>query len=153
MSGPRVAESKVIDAPPSAVYALLSDYRVGHPQILPKPYFQSLVVEEGGKGAGTVVRVTMSVMGSKQTMRLTVTEPAPGRVLQEEDAAMGVTTWFTITPVDGGARSRLEIATEWRPKPGIGGWIEGRMTRLFAPRIYRQELDLIAQHFAAAAKG
>ncbi|MFN8498869.1 MAG: SRPBCC family protein [Anaerolineae bacterium] len=153
MSGPRVAESKVIDAPPAAVYDLLADYRVGHPQILPKPYFQSLVVEQGGRGAGTIVRVTMSVMGSQQTMRLTVTEPSPGRVLQEEDATVGVTTWFTVTPLDGGARSQLQIATEWRGKPGLGGWIEGRLTRLFAPRIYRRELDLIAQHFAATAKG
>ena len=150
MSGPHLAESKVVDGPPAAVYDLLSDYKVGHPQILPKPYFQSLVVEQGGKGAGTVVRVTMSVMGSKQTMRLTVTEPEPGRVLQEEDTTVGVCTRFTITPVDGGTRSHVEIATEWRPKPGLSGWIEGKMTVLVARRIYRQELDLIAAHMAAA---
>ncbi len=152
MSGPRLVESKVVDAPPAAVYDLLSDYRVGHPQILPKRYFQSLVVEQGGKGAGTVVRVTMSVMGSKQTMLLTVTEPEPGRVLQEEDDAVGVRTHFTVTPVDGGRRSNVEIATDWRPKPGIGGWIEGKMTVLFARRIYREELGLIAAHMATNAK-
>ena len=152
MSGPRVAESKVVDAPPSAVYALLSDYQVGHPQILPKPAFQSLAVEQGGQGAGTVARVTMRVMGREQTLRLTVTEPQPGRVLQEEDAVAGVTTWFTVTPVDGGAHSRLEIATEWRAKPGISGWIEGKTVPFFAHRLYRQELDLIAAHFAAPSK-
>ena len=150
MSGPHLAESKVVDGPPAAVYDLLSDYKVGHPQILPKPYFQSLVVEQGGKGAGTVVRVTMSVMGSKQTMRLTVTEPEPGCVLQEEDTAAGVLTHFTITPVGDGTRSNLEIATEWRPKPGIGGWLQGKITVLVARRIYRQELDLIAAHMAKA---
>ncbi|MFN8475095.1 MAG: SRPBCC family protein [Anaerolineae bacterium] len=152
MSNPRLAESKVVDAPPSAVYELLSDYRVGHPQILPKPYFQSLQVQQGGKGAGTVARVTMSVMGSKQTLVVTVTEPEPGRVLREDDATAGVTTWFTMTPLDGGARSRVEIATEWRAKPGIGGWIEGKLTPMMARRIYRAELDLIAAHFAAATK-
>ena len=92
MSNIHVSVSRVIDAPADVIYGILSDYRAGHPSILPKPYFKELVVEEGGVGEGTVARVGMEVMGSQQTLRLRVTEPEPGRVLREEDAAAGVVT-------------------------------------------------------------
>jgi hypothetical protein len=45
------------------LYAVVADYRAGHPAILPKAYFQELTVEKGGAGAGTVVRASVKVMG------------------------------------------------------------------------------------------
>jgi len=143
LKAPRAEVSQVIDAGPARVYEILSDYRTEHPRILPKPYFASLVVEEGGQGEGTVFRAEMNVMGVKQTLRMRVTEPEPGRVLQEEDSAAGVTTTFTVTPLDGGRRSRLTIATTWAPKPGIAGCIEGMITPPVTRRIYKKELDLL----------
>ncbi|HXF61215.1 MAG TPA: SRPBCC family protein, partial [Caldilineaceae bacterium] len=128
MSTPRAEVTQTIDAPPAVVYNIIADYRTEHPAILPKPYFESLEVEQGGKGAGSVLRVTMNVWGSKQVMRLHVTEPEPGRVIKEEDPANGVSTTFTVTPVDGGARSAVTIATDWKPKPGLRGRIEGWIT-------------------------
>jgi hypothetical protein len=85
----------------------------------------------------------MNVWGSRQVMRLHVTEPQPGRVLKEEDPDNGVATTFTVVPVDGGARSAVTIATEWKPKPGLRAVIEGWITRFFARRIYKEELDLL----------
>ena len=64
MSTIHVEVSDVIKARPEQVYAVLSDYRMGHPAILPKPYFTSLTVDEGGQGAGTRIQVHMKVLGA-----------------------------------------------------------------------------------------
>jgi hypothetical protein len=138
--------SEVIEARPDKIYAILADYRVSHPAILPKPYFTELVVEEGGQGAGTIVRVGMEVMGKAFAYRQVVSEPEPGRVLKEADDAAGVTTTFTIDPLNGSGRSRVTIATDAAISSGLTGWLE----RIFNPpvmrRIYKQELRNLAEH-------
>jgi len=138
--------SKVIDASPASIYAVLSDYRVGHPAILPKPYFKELTVEQGGQGAGTVMLVRMEVMGVKKTYHLTVSEPEPGRVLVETDQEAGVTTAFTVEPLDGGTQSRVTIATDSRPSPGIQGKIEKLINPPITRRIYARELQQLADY-------
>src|SRR6476659_6721192 len=75
-----VSASAVIPARRERIYSLISNYKDGHQRILPKQ-FTSLQVEEGGVGAGTVIRFQMSLLGRKQTFRAAVTEPEPGRVL------------------------------------------------------------------------
>jgi len=50
-----VSASALIPAPAQKVCDLIADYRDGHPRILPKPYFVSMEVEQGGYGAGTVI--------------------------------------------------------------------------------------------------
>jgi hypothetical protein len=143
MSGAYAEVAQVIDAPPEKVYGILSDYRTGHPSILPKPEFESLTVEEGGQGAGTIIRVTMSAFGQKVYYRMFVTEPEPGRVLKEEDPTAGVASTFTVTPEEGGTRSLVKIATEWRRKPGLTGWLESLINPRVARPLYKRELDLL----------
>ena len=46
----RAEASGVIDARPEQVYAVLSDYREGHPAIVPERYFKELTFEEGDNG-------------------------------------------------------------------------------------------------------
>jgi uncharacterized protein YndB with AHSA1/START domain len=145
MSNPRVEVSREVDAPPHEVYRILSDYQTGHPRILPKPYFSSLVVEEGGVGEGTVILVEMQVMGIRQTLRMHVTEPEPGRVLKEEDRAAGTVTTFTVTPLDGGQRSHVTIATEWQAKGGLAGLAERLINPRVARGIYKKELEILAE--------
>lgn len=147
MQGPRVEMSQVIHATPDVIWRVLTDYRVAHPQILPKPYFASLEVEQGGQGAGTVFRVMMEVMGSKQTQRMTVSEPEPGRVLVEEDPEAGVRTSFTVNRVEGG--SLVTIATEWRAKPGLVGLGERLLNPPITRRIYKKQLALLEQRVGA----
>src|SRR5688500_14271453 len=101
MASLKVESSSVIDAPPKQVYELISDYRTGHPSILPKKYFPEMAVESGGKGAGTVIRVKSKMGGQERTLRMEVSEPEPGRVLIEKDTASDMTTTFTITPHGG----------------------------------------------------
>lgn len=151
----RAEQSQVVNAPPATVYRILSDYRTHHPAILPKPYFETCEVEKGGTGAGTVLRVGMNVMGQKQTLRLEVTEPEPGRVLREADPAQGIVTTFTVTPVDGGRRSDVRISTEWAPQKGLAGFFQRLGTPPVARKIYRKELALLdayAQKQAGAGR-
>ena len=139
-----VAVTEIIDAPVEVIYALISDYHHGHPSILPPQYFKELVVEEGGQGAGTVVRVVMEIMGNRQSFRLKVTEPVPGRVLVEEDAAAGTISRFTLDPLDDG-RTRVTIATDVRAAGGLRGLIERWISPALLRRVYQDELHLLGE--------
>jgi hypothetical protein len=138
----QVAAERLIPAPAAAVYALLADYRDGHPRILP-PAFSDLTVLEGGVGAGTRIRFRVKAGGVTRDVEALVAEPAPGRVLTETDVYTGAVTTFVVDPV--GDESRLRIETSWRQRGGVTGLIE----RLVAPRLlrglYAEELDLIAR--------
>jgi hypothetical protein len=143
----QVQASEMIDARPEAVYALLSDYKVGHPAILPKPYFTGLTVEKGGQGEGTIVITRLKVMGQEFVYRQAVTEPEPGRVLVETDTETGQFSSFTFEPVNGGKQTHLTIYSEFPDKAGFAGWMERLMQPLIVGRIYRQELRNIAAYF------
>lgn len=142
----RTESSAVIDAPPAEVYAIFADYRNSHPQILPKPYFGDLTVEQGGKGAGTVFRTSVTVMGMVTNYHMAVTEPEPGRVLVEKDLDMELVTSFTVEPVAGGQKSHVTIATDWKPKPGIKGWIEKLSIPGVMRKIYEAELQQVQEY-------
>ena len=71
-----------------------------------------------------------------------VSEPEPGRVLQEEDAATGVLTTFTVDALND-TQARVTIATTARSSSGLKGWLEKMTTPGIMRRIYRQELAQI----------
>ena len=141
-----VSVSRVIQAPPAAVYAVFADYHHSHAAVLPKPYFTGMTVEKGGTGAGTEITVHMAVMGAKVTYHMVVTEPEPGRVLQEEDKALGVVTTFTVDPVNNGEASRVKLYTRARTSAGLKGFIEKLITPPISRKIYNEELDLVEKH-------
>lgn len=140
------SESLVINVSAEKVYAILADYHIGHPAIVPKQYFKKVEVVEGGQGAGTKLFVQMEVFGVKADFNLLVTEPEPGRVLEESDAAAGISTTFTVDPVGDGSQCRTTIASVTRAAPGIRGWIEKWMNPIITRRIYREELALLAEY-------
>ena len=131
-----VSAEGAVAAPADQVYRILADYRQYHPRILP-PAFSGFAVEEGGVGAGTVIRFRVTVGGRTQDYRQRVTEPVPGRVLREADIDADRATTFTVTP--GGAAGGVRITTSWR-----GGGLRGLVERLAAPwllrPLYRDEL-------------
>jgi hypothetical protein len=150
-----VKASRIVDARPETIYAILRDYRVGHRAILPKPYFASMTVESGGQGAGTVVNVEMQVMGVERRFRLFVTEPEPGRILQEADPQADIITTFTVEPVGDGSQSSVTIASVAETQAGVTGMMERLLNPLITRHIYNQELEnlaLVVQQQRVAAR-
>jgi hypothetical protein len=124
---------------------LLTNYHDGHARILPRQ-FSDLVVEQGGTGAGTVIRFQMRVFGKNQTFRASVTEPEPGRVLVETYLdSNGMVTTFAVDPGTAPADSRVTISTELPVQSGFPGWIERKLSTLLLRPIYRKELENLAR--------
>ena len=140
----RVSATALIPAPAEKVYGIVADYRNGHPHILPKPWFLSLEVVEGGVGAGTVGDFSMRLMGRVQHFRATVTEPQPGRVLVETNDT-GAVTSFTVEPQPN-QQCRVTIVTETTVRDGIAGKIEGWLTNRLLHPIYVAELAQLADY-------
>jgi len=140
-----ISASAIIPARRDRVYSLIANYREGHPRILPKQ-FSSLVVEEGGIGAGTIIRFQMSVFGKKQTFRAAITEPEPGRVLVETDLdANGAVTTFAVNPGTAPADSHVTISTELHVRSGFRGQIERTFSTMLLRPIYAKELENLAR--------
>ncbi|MCK6626246.1 MAG: SRPBCC family protein [Anaerolineae bacterium] len=138
-----VTESALINAPAEKVYAILADYRNGHPHILPRPPFVSLEVEEGGIGAGTRFRMQMRAFGKTQTAQAVVTEPEPGRVLVETIPEAGIVTTFVVMPAGNGQQARTTFSTDLKAPRGLLAPLERWMTRRFLEQTYRRELQLL----------
>jgi hypothetical protein len=140
-----IAATAVIPARRDRVYSLISNYNDGHQRILPKQ-FSNLTVEQGGVGAGTVIRFQMSVFGKKQTFRAAITEPEPGRILVETNLdSNGAVTTFTVNPGHAPADSNVTISTELPVRSGFLGRIERTLSTLLLRPMYVQELQNLAR--------
>lgn len=146
MSTIRVRADGAVAAPAATVYGYLADYRQHHPHFLPGA-FSDWSVDEGGTGAGTVVRFTVTAGGRQRAYRMVVTEPAPGRTLTESDSESSLVTTYTVEP-DGPQSARVQISTTWQGAGGVGGFFEKRFAPVALRRIYAEELarlDLYAR--------
>lgn len=137
-----ITASRRIAAPAEKLYDIIADYRNGHPRILPKQ-FQSLVVEKGGVGAGTVIRCEMRAYGKTQEFRAVITEPRPGRELVESNmdnpgSSASVTT-FRVEPEDTG-ETLVTITTDMQTRSGLLGRIEGYLIHRLLHPMYVEEL-------------
>jgi hypothetical protein len=139
----RINASADIPASARVIYDLIADYRAGHPSILPAEYFENLIVEEGGRGAGTRIRFTMKAFGKRETSHARVTEPEPGRVLVETVDERPIVTTFTVVP-EHDRRSRVTISTEYQAK-GLRGWFELLMVPSYLRKVYAAQLQQLAQ--------
>ena len=144
----RVKAERMIDAPAAIVYRCLADYRRHHPQFLPAA-FSDFVVEQGGIGAGTVIRYTVTAGGRPRAYRDVITEPEPGRVLVETDEAAGKVTTFTVEA--NGAQCLVTIATVFPAASGLAGLIERWLAPRMLASLYTDELDRLNQYAAGVA--
>ncbi|HEX4207367.1 MAG TPA: SRPBCC family protein [Ktedonobacteraceae bacterium] len=141
------AASAVIEARPEELYRVLADYRNEHPRVIPAQFLHDLQVEEGGYGAGTIIRYRTRSFGVERPARARVSEPEPGRVLQETiTTSPHMITTFTLTPIDEGQRTRLQIATSWEPARNMREKLEQLLYPYVMSRMYHAELRLI-NHF------
>lgn len=140
-----ISASAIIPARRERLYSLIANYRGGHVRILPRQ-FSGLVVEQGGNGAGTVIRFQMSAFGQKRTLRAEISEPEPGRVLVETYLdSNGMVTTFAVDPGTAPADSRVTISTELPVRSGVSGWIDRKVSTLLLRPIYRKELENLAR--------
>lgn len=141
-----ISASALIPAPADQTYAVLADYRKGHPAILPQKNLYDLQVEAGGYGAGTIIRFRSKILGSERSFHQVVSEPEPGRVIVEKDIEGTVSTTFTVTPVGTGEQALVNITTRLELEPGL----QGVVTRLLLPsamkRIYEKELRQLVSY-------
>ena len=135
-----------VAAPPAEVYVFLTDYR-RRPEILPANY-QDYRVEEGGTGAGTVVRYRFKAGPRERDYRVRAETPDTATLVERDLESTLVTTW-KVTPSGGGSTVRIE--TEWQGASGVGGFFE----RTFAPkalsRVHSDTLARLATAVSAAA--
>ena len=143
--------SSLISASPKIVYGIIADYKNGHPKILPKPPFVSLVVEEGGLGAGSVLKVQMKVAGKLQTFKTVVTEPEPGRILVETNDTGYITT-FTVEPREDAKNSYVTFTTEISGDSKLSKKIEFFFTKFYLPLVYKKELQMLAEEVVKQPK-
>jgi len=144
MSGYQFSVSILINASPKIVYSIIADYKDAHPKILPRPPFISLVVEQGGYGAGTVATVQMKAMGKIQAFRTIVSEPEQGRVLVETNDTGYITT-FTVEPRDDDKNSFVTFTTEIPDDSTIMKKLEFRLSKLLLIPVYKKELENLAE--------
>ena len=141
-----------VSASAADAYRMIADYRVGHTRIVPPRYFRNLRVEEGGYGAGTLIRYDLIVFGKTNHARARVTEPEPGRVLVETHLDKGAVTSFIVDSL-GAAKSRVTIITDMPARPGLLGRIERAVIQWFLRRVYVAELALLDAQLRIDARG
>jgi hypothetical protein len=139
----RVQGERLVDAPAPVVYRCLADYQRHHPRFLPDA-FSDFTVEQGGVGAGTVVRYTVTSGGRPRTYRDVITEPEPGRVLVETDEAAGKVTTFTVEA--NGDQSLVKIETVFPAAGGLAGLIERWLAPRLLAALYKDELDRLNRY-------
>lgn len=135
----RITASRRVAAPAARVYDIIADYRDGHPSILPRA-FRNLQVDEGGRGAGTRFHMDVHAFGRKETMRATVTEPQPGRVLVEKYLDRPTMTTFTVERGAHDGEAIVTFDTELESRSGVLGAVERWLSTAFLQRLYREEL-------------
>jgi hypothetical protein len=139
-----IVASALIPAPPERVYAIIADYQVGHQRILPRPPFVSMLVEEGGVGAGTRIKVEIRLLGAMRSFRAIVSEPIPGRKLVESNDD-GVVTSFLVDPQAAGTQSAVTISTALPVRGGLLGAFEAWLIERLLRPTYLKELAQLAE--------
>ncbi|WP_273843664.1 SRPBCC family protein [Rubrobacter calidifluminis] len=138
MAHVKATAERTVSAGQQRVYEFISDFQEKRPHILTEN-FSEYAVEEGGRGAGTVVRYRLRA-GRERPFRMRVEEPDPGSTLRESDEGSSfVTTWRLSS--QGEDRTRVRVVVEWDGARGVAGIFE----RIFAPagirRVYEGVLE------------
>jgi hypothetical protein len=150
MSHIHAEAERVIDARPEEVYTFLANYREDRPRML-TPNFLDYHVEQGGRGAGTVVSYRLQAGGRERPYRMQVEEPSRSRVLLERDMNSSLTNTWTISPLTGG-QTLVTLTTEWESRgAGMGGFFERTFAPLGLKKIYHEMLNRLAEALGASA--
>ncbi|GCE05868.1 SRPBCC family protein [Dictyobacter aurantiacus] len=130
-----VEKERVINASPEKIFSVLSNYKEQRPRML-TPNFIDYKVEKGGKGSGTVISYLLRAANRERAYRMSVDEAVKGRVLTERDNNSSLVTTWALSPVSGGDKTRVSVASEWEGGKGVGGFFERTFAPLGLRRIY-----------------
>jgi uncharacterized protein YndB with AHSA1/START domain len=133
---------RTIDAPVEKVRAVVADYRESRPKILTEHY-RDYEVTDGGTGAGTKAHWKLQATSKRvRDVAATVSEPAPGTIVETDENSSMVTTW---TVREAGEKSLVRIETSWDGAGGIGGFFE----KTFAPGGLKRIYDGVLANLAS----
>ncbi|OZM70176.1 polyketide cyclase [Amycolatopsis antarctica] len=122
-----------VEAPLDKVRAIVADYSGSRPKILTEHY-RDFEVTEGGSGAGTVAKWKLQATSKRvRDVAATVSEPAPGTIVETDANSSMVTTW---TVREAGEATLVRIETSWDGAGGIGGFFEKTFAPAGLKRIY-----------------
>ena len=141
----RVEASADVHAPADRVYTIIADFRQHHSKITPPKYFGPVTIEQGGIGAGTIIRFPMTVLGRTVDCRSIITEPEPGRVLVETETNTKTVTTFTVGAAGNGS-SHVTISSHFTRIDGLLGAVERWITQRVIPGVYAEELRLLEKY-------
>jgi hypothetical protein len=139
----RVSAHRWMNLSAEVVYQCIANYRDHHHRFLP-PAFSDYHVLQGGHGTGTVVSVNITAAGRTRFYRLEVTEPIPGRMVQEVDTRSSLVTRFQILPAATGCD--VVIATRWQGSGGVGGFFERLSAPIVTRRLFQDELRRLEEY-------
>ena len=128
MTAPRFLLVHTVDAPPAAVWEVLTDI-AGTPQVL-TGVEEVEILSDGPYAEGTRWRETRSMLGMTGTMELEVVEAEPLQrtVIRSAVGEIGYRTVFTLRElVDGDTELRLENVAELRR--GLRSLVDGASAR------------------------
>ena len=134
------------------VYAILADYKHGHPRIMPRKYCDGLRVLKGsGVGENTRIEVRFNIFGQKETLVMDISEPEPGRVLQEIDTNAKNITQFIVDPLDEGTctvtlRTSVLSTLGFQPLAAVDMWMKKFVLR----SMFEEELKILDQVMVAS---
>lgn len=142
----QMVTSREVAGSREAVFAVLADY-YRRPALLPTN-FTDYAVKRGGQGAGTLVRYRLHAGARVRDCHMEVTEPAPGRVLEERDTHSSLRTRWSVDHA-GPGHCRVHVETSWTGASGLTGIFERAVTPRGLTRIYNGVLDRLARHVAS----
>ena len=142
----------LVPASPQEVYAVLADYAHEHVHIVPTKYLRNLEVEQGGFGAGTIIRYRARAFGIERPSRAIISEPEAGRVLVEQETTTGLKTTFTVTPTAQPDQTHLQITVRWVPSSNPFTMVEQALYPYIMRDMLTQSFQLVAQYTAERRK-
>jgi hypothetical protein len=149
-----VETEAVINARANEVYAVLADYHDGHPNIVPKSFCEGVKVIKGtGIGGNSRIECYFNILGQRETLFMDVSEPEPGRILQEIDSKAINITRFIVDPIDD-ATCSVTIQTKvmkqigFPPGPTIDMWLK----KIMLKSMFKAELKLLNEFMATKTK-
>ncbi len=143
MSHIHVDTERTIDAKPEIVYDTLVDYRWKRPRIL-TANFVDYNVGKGGQGAGTEIHYRLHAARRVRSYAMQVEEPRKGQVITERDRNSSLVTTWTLTPIDNGEHTIVQVVSEWEGGTGVGGFFERTFAPLGLSKIYSEILSNLA---------